>query len=593
MLLQQVTADLNAGVGVGGPVVRAAQQGDRQVGHRLRSGHILAAGQFGLLLAHGPHGAGVVVRFPLVFRYKVLQFGDALIVLFRRRLPLARHLLRCSGLLDPFRQRVVALRKLGQPDQLLVEYAQGCAERREFSAELLAPGGVGAELVLAPGDVLHGDGQRLLGTCVLVGQGLDAPHGMALAPSRDGVGEVGVLGAADGQLREPLGASGVPGANLVTLVGGGLRVVERGVRRYYESDAVTERGLGVGEGAGRRDRYEDGGPRVQSAQDLACPLDVGGVVQEHTGGEMRQPPHDVEAPFQVGDVGEVAPSRARDDSGLFEEPAGVSDHGGWRQEVSRLEGQAGKVIGGLGDLEFDLLPFGVGAGLRQRVEERGRAAFQVDVRHVQECGEPGPVLQFGHGPAGFVQSCCELVAPLPQPGGLRFRLPQLILRLGLLVGERFALLLQDRDAFGCGLPLLAASLHGSGEGICVVQQPVGDSGLDVGAQSRDQLVESLGLVLRRHGVPVRRTRLPLSAAGGPAKASAAFQRGLTALAQWVAREGTDPPVPRGHSETITVDGGTEPVIVKLGVWVSNTKSRRDKLTAEQRNALRGLGAEWA
>ncbi|MDG9703856.1 helicase [Streptomyces sp. DH37] len=29
------------------------------------------------------------------------------------------------------------------------------------------------------------------------------------------------------------------------------------------------------------------------------------------------------------------------------------------------------------------------------------------------------------------------------------------------------------------------------------------------------------------------------------------------------------------------------------MWVSNTKSRRDKLTQEQRNALRELGVEWA
>ncbi|MGW1736763.1 Helicase associated domain protein, partial [Streptomyces sp. NPDC001999] len=74
---------------------------------------------------------------------------------------------------------------------------------------------------------------------------------------------------------------------------------------------------------------------------------------------------------------------------------------------------------------------------------------------------------------------------------------------------------------------------------------------------------------------------------------AAFQRGLTALAQWVAREGTDRPVPRGHSETITVDGQTEPVIVKLGVWTSNTKTRRHTLTEPQRAALRELGIQWA
>ncbi|MEH0415942.1 helicase associated domain-containing protein [Streptomyces sp. B21-083] len=44
---------------------------------------------------------------------------------------------------------------------------------------------------------------------------------------------------------------------------------------------------------------------------------------------------------------------------------------------------------------------------------------------------------------------------------------------------------------------------------------------------------------------------------------------------------------------ITVDGEAEPVTVKLGVWLSNTKSRRYKLTAEQRAALRELGMEWA
>ncbi|HCA87777.1 MAG TPA: helicase [Streptomyces sp.] len=80
-------------------------------------------------------------------------------------------------------------------------------------------------------------------------------------------------------------------------------------------------------------------------------------------------------------------------------------------------------------------------------------------------------------------------------------------------------------------------------------------------------------------------------AKGPSKAQQAFQRGLAALTQWVEREG-DRPVPRGHSEEIAVDG-EEPVVVKLGVWISNTKSRRDKLTQEQLGALRELGVDWA
>lgn len=80
---------------------------------------------------------------------------------------------------------------------------------------------------------------------------------------------------------------------------------------------------------------------------------------------------------------------------------------------------------------------------------------------------------------------------------------------------------------------------------------------------------------------------------GPSKAKQSFQRGLAALAQWVEREGGDRPVPRGHAEEIAVDGEADPVIVKLGVWVSNTRARRGRLTAEQRTALAKLGFDWA
>ncbi|MFG3122027.1 Helicase associated domain protein [Streptomyces sp. NPDC048201] len=83
------------------------------------------------------------------------------------------------------------------------------------------------------------------------------------------------------------------------------------------------------------------------------------------------------------------------------------------------------------------------------------------------------------------------------------------------------------------------------------------------------------------------------ATNGPGKAQQAFQRGLKALAQWVDREGAHRPVPRSHSEEITVGGEAAPVTVKLGVWVSNTKTRRGKLSAEQLEALRELGVGWA
>lgn len=73
---------------------------------------------------------------------------------------------------------------------------------------------------------------------------------------------------------------------------------------------------------------------------------------------------------------------------------------------------------------------------------------------------------------------------------------------------------------------------------------------------------------------------------GPTKAEQAFQRGLAALAQWVEREGQRP-VPRKAVEVLP--DGTE---TKLGVWVSNTRARRDRLAREQLDALRELGMEW-
>ncbi|WP_332881064.1 Helicase associated domain protein (plasmid) [Streptomyces longwoodensis] len=75
----------------------------------------------------------------------------------------------------------------------------------------------------------------------------------------------------------------------------------------------------------------------------------------------------------------------------------------------------------------------------------------------------------------------------------------------------------------------------------------------------------------------------------PVKAStvSAFERGIAALAQYKAREGSVK-VSRGHVERLP--DGTE---VKLGVFLSNSKSRRAKLTADKLAALARLGLEWA
>ncbi|WP_331742818.1 helicase associated domain-containing protein [Kitasatospora sp. NBC_01300] len=69
-----------------------------------------------------------------------------------------------------------------------------------------------------------------------------------------------------------------------------------------------------------------------------------------------------------------------------------------------------------------------------------------------------------------------------------------------------------------------------------------------------------------------------------------FDRGLAALAQYRERAGSVT-VSRGHVEEIPDnDGGV--VEVKLGVWISNTKTRRAKLAGEQLDRLAALGLDW-
>ncbi|MFJ2272507.1 helicase associated domain-containing protein [Streptomyces sp. NPDC087849] len=77
----------------------------------------------------------------------------------------------------------------------------------------------------------------------------------------------------------------------------------------------------------------------------------------------------------------------------------------------------------------------------------------------------------------------------------------------------------------------------------------------------------------------------------PAKPStppvSAFEKGVAALAQYKARTGSVT-VSRAHVEALP--DGSE---VKLGVFLSNSKSRRAKLTADKLQALAALGLKWA
>ncbi|MFJ3128036.1 Helicase associated domain protein [Streptomyces sp. NPDC086993] len=79
-------------------------------------------------------------------------------------------------------------------------------------------------------------------------------------------------------------------------------------------------------------------------------------------------------------------------------------------------------------------------------------------------------------------------------------------------------------------------------------------------------------------------------AKGPNKAQQAFKRGVAALAQYIDREG-DASVKRTHREKVVIDG--QEYDLALGIWYSNQKQRRDKLTAEQLDALRKLDIDWA
>ncbi|MFF8732777.1 Helicase associated domain protein [Streptomyces sp. NPDC015171] len=143
-----------------------------------------------------------------------------------------------------------------------------------------------------------------------------------------------------------------------------------------------------------------------------------------------------------------------------------------------------------------------------------------------------------------------------------------------------------------------ARLVALGSAVADVVPGVTASGADVGQwldRQRQHVVwESLAAGQRERlsalGVtplpPQRQTSTKASRGG-----SAAFERGCAALAQYRDRTGSTGPVSRSHTETVMVDG--EEHAVKLGVFLSNTKTRRAKLSTAQLERLAGLGLDWA
>ncbi|TXS47018.1 helicase associated domain-containing protein, partial [Streptomyces sp. t39] len=120
-------------------------------------------------------------------------------------------------------------------------------------------------------------------------------------------------------------------------------------------------------------------------------------------------------------------------------------------------------------------------------------------------------------------------------------------------------------------------------------------GVDVGRwlavqrQDWDRLAPGQRQRLEQLGVrPLSAAEKPAAARGkrAGAEASAAFERGVAALAQYVERERRTV-VPRSWVEHLP-DGPQ-----RLGVWLSNTRSRRAGLSEEQRSRLAALGVDWA
>lgn len=96
------------------------------------------------------------------------------------------------------------------------------------------------------------------------------------------------------------------------------------------------------------------------------------------------------------------------------------------------------------------------------------------------------------------------------------------------------------------------------------------------AQGQRERLEQLGIQ-----APVQ--ELEAAPSKAPTTRLSAFEKGAAALAQYRARTGTVA-VPRGHVERL--EDGTE---VRLGVWRSNMRSRRDSLPAPRRQLLADLG----
>ncbi|MFI1066977.1 DEAD/DEAH box helicase [Streptomyces spororaveus] len=141
-----------------------------------------------------------------------------------------------------------------------------------------------------------------------------------------------------------------------------------------------------------------------------------------------------------------------------------------------------------------------------------------------------------------------------------------------------------------------AQLLAEGAGLTAVVPGVTRHGEDVGrwlaSQRRnwDRLNEEQQRRLATFGAKkaprARKAAAKTATATGPRVGGEAFQKGLKALQQYVAREGGLP----GRAVVEQLPDGTEH---RTGIWIGNQKARRDKLDQAQLAALAEAGVDWA
>ncbi|MFB6559612.1 helicase associated domain-containing protein [Streptomyces sp. NPDC056400] len=90
----------------------------------------------------------------------------------------------------------------------------------------------------------------------------------------------------------------------------------------------------------------------------------------------------------------------------------------------------------------------------------------------------------------------------------------------------------------------------------------------------------------KKAVRARKAATKTATAVGSRVGGEAFQRGLEALRQYIAREGGLP----GRAVVERLPGGD---VRRVGVWLANQKQRRDRLDRAQLAALAELGADRA